>query len=263
MNDAAEPAPDYRNGSAVLSGVGFTQRALDRLYLFHKYFIDGVRNGRRLVLRSCDLKGLDFTDMDLRDSELISCDFSTATLVRVDFRFAKLFAARFENADLRGANFEKADLRASVFEGANLSGAKLEGADLRECAIIDHETNEVGQAIASTFRGATLRHTNLANSKLKKVNFNGALLDNTNLANADMREARFQGAEFVNANLLGARLADADLRGAALGETDLSAIDLSTAKTATETDITDEGLAEKLRLHETWVSSGSWAISGH
>ncbi len=57
----------------------------------------------------------------------------------------------------------------------------------------------------------------------------------------------------------GDRLADADLRGAAFADTDLSAIDLSTAKTATQTDITDEGLTEKLRLHETWVSSGTRA----
>ncbi|MCH8038380.1 MAG: pentapeptide repeat-containing protein, partial [Proteobacteria bacterium] len=53
------------------------------------------------------------------------------------------------------------------------------------------------------------------------------------------------------------RLDDADLGGGALGETDLSAIDLSTAKTATGAGVTDDWLREQLRLHETWVTSGA------
>ncbi len=191
MDIARTPKPDKAKNSRILSGVGLTQPALNRLYQFHKHFIDGVRNGRRLVLRSCDLRKLDFSDMYLSDSELISCDFGNATLCRTNFRLAQLFAANFRGADLRGANFEKANLRSAGFEGADLTGAKLEGADLRECAIMDDKTNEVGRAIASTFRGATLRGTNMANSKLKNANFNGALLDNTNLANADMRDAAF------------------------------------------------------------------------
>ena len=80
MDNDRTPKPDKAKNYSNLSGVGLTQPALNRLYQLHKHFIDGVRNGRRLVLRSCDLRKLDFTDMDLRDSELISCDFSSATL---------------------------------------------------------------------------------------------------------------------------------------------------------------------------------------
>jgi len=52
-----------------------------------------------------------------------------------------------------------------------------------------------------------------------------------------------------------ARLANVDLRGASLGDTDLTQIDLSTAKTAKETGITDAWLRERLDAHCQWVSS--------
>ncbi len=55
MSQPSGSPSDSRKGPVVLTGVGLTQPALDRLYHFHKYYIDGVRNGRRLVLRSCDL----------------------------------------------------------------------------------------------------------------------------------------------------------------------------------------------------------------
>ena len=156
MDIAQTRKPNRAKNPRVLSGVGLTQPALNRLYQFHKYFIDGVRNGRRLVLRSCDLRKLDFSDMDLSNSELISCDFGNATLFRTNFRLAQLFAANFRDADLRGANFEKANLRAAAFEGADLTGAKLEGADLRECAIMDDKTDQVGHDLVWRYRSVLL-----------------------------------------------------------------------------------------------------------
>ncbi len=67
MDIARTRKPDQAKNSRILSGVGLTQPALNRLYQLHKHFIDGVRNGRRLVLRSCDLRKLDFSDMDLSE----------------------------------------------------------------------------------------------------------------------------------------------------------------------------------------------------
>ena len=250
MNNPREQRREKIMGAHVLTGIRVTQPVLERLHEIHTHFLKGVRNGRKLVMRRCDLSELDFTGMDFSYAEMLACDFKGSKLRSAIFRSANLFAADFTKTDLGGANFVKADLRASTFERADLTDAEFEGADLRECAFIDDETNEVGKSIASTFRGPTLRGTNMAQSKLKKANFNGAVLDNTNLTNADMRETRFQGAEFVNANLNGARLGDADLRSASLGDMDLTEIDLSSAKTATEVSISDEWLWEKLDAHK-------------
>ncbi|MFQ6017519.1 MAG: pentapeptide repeat-containing protein, partial [Kiloniellaceae bacterium] len=188
-------------GGTIPTGVRITQPVLARLQTLHLRFVRGIRNGRKVVLRRCDMSGLDFTDMDFRSAELLACDFSKSKMQRTDFRFAMLFAGNFDDADLSRADFQKADLRASTFERANLTRAKMEGADLRNCAFMDEETSELGDVISSTFRGAMLRRTNMVSSKLKSANFNGAVLDHTDLTNADMRATRFQGAEFVQAKL--------------------------------------------------------------
>ncbi len=119
-SDAKKPV-----GGRVLVEVRITQPILARLQALHMNFVRGVRNGRKMLLRRCDLSGLDFTDMNFSSAELLACNFSKSKLHRVDFRFAMLFAGNFDDADLRGANFQKADLRASAFENANLTGKRI------------------------------------------------------------------------------------------------------------------------------------------
>ena len=164
-----EDRPKRPNGPQVLTGIRLTQQLLQGLHERHVLFVRGVRNGRRLVLRRCDLSGLDFTKMDLTGAELAACDFGGAKFRDAKLRLAQLFAANFDGANLTGANFEKADLRAAAFEHADLTGAKLQGADLRECAFINEKTNVLGEAVPSSFRAALLRGTNMANSKIGRA----------------------------------------------------------------------------------------------
>jgi len=212
-------------GPRILTGVRLTQPGFERLQQLHRHYLRGVRNCRKAILRRCDLQGLDFTGMDFSHAEFMACAFGGAMVHSAKFRCCQLFAARFE------------------------------GADLRAGALIDGETNHVGGPVEATFRGATLRDTNLAHSKLKNAIFNGAVLNRVNLANADMRDTRFQGAEIVGATLTGARLANADLRGASLAGTDLKNIDLSAAKTASDAGLTDSWLRARLDNHAEWVKS--------
>ena len=132
----------------------------------------------------------ELSDMDLTGAEMLACDLSRARLRNTKLRLAQLYAANFDGANLIGADLEKADLRATAFEHADLTDAKLLGADLRDCAFINERTNELSAAISSSFRAATLRGTNLSNSKLKSAIFNIAVLDRVDFSHADMREPK-------------------------------------------------------------------------
>ena len=122
-----------RRGS-ILDGVRVTQPLLDGLCDLHISFVRGVRNGRKLVLRRCDLSGLDLTNKNVSQAEFMACSFKGASLTGANFRFAQVVATNFDEADLSEADFEKATLRSATFEGANLTRAKLNGVDLRDGA---------------------------------------------------------------------------------------------------------------------------------
>src|SRR3972149_3162640 len=156
MSQKGNRAQRQRNGPQILTGVRVTQQLLDGLQVLHSDFLRGVRNGRKIAMRRCDLSGLDFSSMQLGKAELLACNFEGSNLSGSNFRLANLFAANFNNTNLTGANLDKADLRASRFEHANLTGASLEGADLRDCAIMDDETNQIGALVPSCFRNAVL-----------------------------------------------------------------------------------------------------------
>ena len=106
----------------ILSEVRLTQRALDRLHEYHVYYLKGVRGGRKILLRRCDLRGLDFTKMNLTSAKMLACDLSGATLFGAVLKRATLYVTKFNGADLTNANFENANMRACEFEDANLTG---------------------------------------------------------------------------------------------------------------------------------------------
>ncbi len=76
--------------------------------------------GSRLVLRDCQLLGVDVSGGVLRDVVLIDCQL----------RMARAFGARFErcwfqNCDLREAEFEESRFDRVAFRGCDLAGARL------------------------------------------------------------------------------------------------------------------------------------------
>ena len=78
-------------------------------------------------LRESDLEGVTLDHADLYDANLSKCRLSHASLSG-----ARLFHAHLEGADLRGANLRSANLSNADMRGANLQGAHLEGAQLVE-----------------------------------------------------------------------------------------------------------------------------------
>ena len=84
-------------GPKVLSDGRLTQPILERLQALHLQFVRGVPNGRRMVLRRCDLSGLDFSGMDMTGADLLACDFSRSNLRKTNMRLARLYAAKFDH----------------------------------------------------------------------------------------------------------------------------------------------------------------------
>lgn len=100
------------------------------------------------------------------------------------------------------------------FEDANLSYVDLSGLELKE---VD-------------FKGATLTHANLSNSRLWHSEFEGANLTGAELSGADISSADFSNAQLFKANLSGCRCWNTDFTSANLVEADLIRADLLNAK---------------------------------
>ncbi|HBC06473.1 MAG TPA: hypothetical protein DC046_02700, partial [Rhodospirillaceae bacterium] len=95
-----------------------------------------MKGGRRVVLRACNLSGLDLSGYNFSDAELPACDFSEANLTSAKFVRANLFGAHFNGADLSNTSFERADLRGAKFDGAKLYYTHFKGADLRRGEVL-------------------------------------------------------------------------------------------------------------------------------
>jgi uncharacterized protein YjbI with pentapeptide repeats len=106
----------------------------------HDDFVNDRLSPTQLRYGWRDLKGIDFSETDLRDSNLAQitldhADISRANLSKCRLSHASLYGARFfksilNDADLRGANLRSANLTEADLRGADLGGAHLEGAQL-------------------------------------------------------------------------------------------------------------------------------------
>lgn len=246
-------AQQARKAPAVLVKARFDAPQIAAIVERHRRYLQNQPGGTRAMLRQCDLSGLNMRAADWTSSELMVCRFDGANLQQAVFRHANLFGARFNNCDLSGADFEKADLRGAKFEHANLTGAHLGGADLREGMVIDNSITLDGDT-GSRFTNAILRGTRLPNARCKAVDFSGAICEGTDFSDADLRSACFHGAELVDPILRGAQLAEADLRSAVF-KGDVASLKHSGAVLPKPlTKLAD--IAERLRQHELWVTSG-------
>jgi uncharacterized protein YjbI with pentapeptide repeats len=223
-----------------------TRDLLHKLHRLHADFVAGRRSGKRAMLEGCDLRGLDFSHMNFRDSHFINCRFDESAGRSVCFANAALRGSSFDRADLTSADFQKADLRSVSFEEANVADACFDRSDMRQ---------DIHSEGAASFKGAILTRANFAESKLKNADFSGALLAKTNLSNADLRGASFRNAEMKETQIGGAMLIDSDFSGAVLDKSMEGKIDMNVVKGPNFKKLDSARLEKILADHEAWILS--------
>lgn len=140
--------------------------------------LEGVRltamSARRLrlidvVLRDCELSGLDLTEARLLRVRVVGCRAEmleagmvhASDVVVVDskltsagLRMARLERVRLEGSDLRGVELLEATLESVVIEGCDLTGADLRGARMSDVALKGSDLD--GVLGAEALAGATI-----------------------------------------------------------------------------------------------------------
>lgn len=230
----------------ILRKQRITRDLLHKLHRLHADFVAGRRSGKRAMLEGCDLRGLDFSHMNFRDSHFINCRFDESAGRSVCFANAALRGSSFDRADLTSADFQKADLRSVSFEEANVADACFDRSDMRQ---------DIHSEGAASFKGAILTRANFAESKLKNADFSGAVLAKTNLSNADLRGASFRHAEMTETKVGGAIMIDSDFFGAVLDKSMEGKIDMNVVKGPKFRKLDAAALEEILKQHAAWVLS--------
>lgn len=193
----------------------------------HQRYLDGKRDGVRLILSMRNLSGLSLTGRSFTRAELVGCSFAGSNLRGANFRETNLFCADFRYADIRGADFRKADLRGARFDHANLGDALFDKADCREGLLFVQKSpgNYVDSAgemdrvaasfvrtnlAAASFRGTDLTRAKLMGAVLDQASFAGAVLDQADLSKAHLRATDFENASLSDALFYGADIAECD-----------------------------------------------------
>lgn len=155
-----------------------------------------------LDLASSNLKGVDFTGVNLFGANLANADLSranlsgvnlnSANLMGADMYYADLTEAKLISANLSAANVVGVDLPGALLRSANLSGVNLNGANLQGADLID--ANLTGASLINTdFTGAYLVKANLTDANL----IGAVLIDSKsmgiNLTNANLTNSKFNG----------------------------------------------------------------------
>jgi len=170
-------------------------------------------------LRGRDLHGLRFVGADLRD-----VDLSRANLRDSEFTGADLDGTRFDDADLRDARFVGVRLHGTSFARANTTGVTFVGASVGQAEV----DGPAGRLILHDCTGCSLRGLDLHGADLRGSRIIGASLGGANLSRAKLsgaqligisaRDADLSGSDLSGANLIGANLTGARLRGATIGD---------------------------------------------
>jgi uncharacterized protein YjbI with pentapeptide repeats len=100
-------------------------------------------------LTGADLRGADFSKVDLCEADLRGANLSGAKLGEADLRKVNLRGANLPGADLHEADLREADLRGANLARANLTGANLASANLRATDLSDAEGLTCGQVGAA------------------------------------------------------------------------------------------------------------------
>lgn len=132
----------YSGGRATLSAPADIHAVISILRQHHMYAPN--KTPSVLSIGRVDLRHVDFTGMDLRESQLQDSNCSWAGLQGTHFEGAKLEGVILNNADLRGAIFNNAHLDAAELRHAHLADigqpatrAKFENTDIRASNFTD------------------------------------------------------------------------------------------------------------------------------
>src|SRR5690606_15178856 len=106
------------------------QEARKRIAELHERYLKGVPNGWCVVMKECDLSGLDFRNLHFAHGHFIGCDFSGANLEDARYMGANLFGSKFDHSNMTRTNHSRADLRGANFAGAEMTEAQLDAADM-------------------------------------------------------------------------------------------------------------------------------------
>ena len=191
--------------------------------------------------KKMDLRGVNFSNTNLKEACLKSANLSNANLrssmldsvVLVDANLtnADLYFAKLRNARLSGANFTQASLVSADMRGAHLASSNFTKARLTMAWLdgaILHNAKLIGAVMCFTmstgadFSNADFTGADIHNSILKDVRLTGATLSNaylvaTNLSGAVLQNAKLDNANLENADLTYANLSGADLTGTRIG----------------------------------------------
>ncbi|HKE37165.1 MAG TPA: pentapeptide repeat-containing protein [Candidatus Baltobacteraceae bacterium] len=168
-----------------------------------------------------DLRGRNFTGVDLSRANLAGTDFSTGHFSGVDFSHANLHGASFRNASLVGCDFSDADLTNVDFTGAKLSGCQFTSARMNSSEL---------RAVLDTCTGCDFTNADLRGADLSHIKTNGIDFTRANLSGANLSGSEFTGTDFTAAKFDGANLAGTTFNGCDFSGADLSHVDLSKTK---------------------------------
>lgn len=162
-----------------------------------------VRNDTKLDLSGLakddfpgTLAGYIFNGVDLRGS-----DFSGMDLSDVSFRGANLTSAIFSKCNLSYADFFAANLTGANFSGASLECARFRRANMFRCILTGVDASGAG------FSHALMASADLSSGNFEDADFEGASLVNANLMAGQFPYASFTDTNFSDADTHGARLA--------------------------------------------------------
>ena len=163
-------------------------------------FANRIICGNNLKLTSflgANLKGINFSQVDLREADLWGANLCEAALQSANLAGARLEFANLKNADLsqtdlHGSSLRAAGLSGAILSGANLKSSDLSSADLRKANLVGADLSSASLSranlIEADLRGATLRHSDFSIAKLRAANFDKAQIDNVIFNNVDLSE---------------------------------------------------------------------------
>ncbi len=199
-----------------------------------------------------NLRGVDWSDVDLAGHSLRGADLTAATLDRATL----LAGSPGTRPDLTRVRLVGASLQDVRANGAQLLEADLTGADLSGAVLTDAQLDRV-IATRADFAGANLKDVHSVQAQMRGANLRGANLHGATLILADLQRADLADANLHYADLtgsalnpdqvLGAELAAAQLEGTGLDRSFLPPAIRSTVALYGAEEIPDQ-------LDRTWVA---------